>query len=155
MLIMALLSPPPFQPITMNDFVGLDSFAIVPSIDLPCSRLPFGIHRKICSVLDVSDRWKHLAADPLLDLSADKVRQLANVHKGKGQSCTSALLEQLWMTKQTTVGEMLAALKRMEFSKCSLTTYLENYMQGLISEEECARTPAAGLLTDDPRQPVS
>ena len=139
----------------MNDFVGPDLFAIVPSIDLPCSRLPFGIHRKICSALDLSDRWKDLAADPLLDLGAEKVRRLGNAHEGKGQSCTSALLEQLWTAKQTTMGEILAALKRMEFSKGSLMTHLENYLQGLISEEECARTTAAGLLTDDPRQPVS
>ena len=156
MLIMAFLSPPPpFQPITMNDFLGPDLFAIVPSIDLPSSRLPFGIHRNICSALDVSDRWKDLAANPLLDLSADKVRRLANAHEGKGQSCTSALLEQLWTTKQAMVGEMMAALERMELLKGSITTHLENYLRGLISEEECARTTAAGLLTDDPKQPVS
>ena len=139
----------------MNDYVGPDSFPIVPSDDLPCSRLPFGVHRSICSALDRDDRWKDLAADGTLDLESEKVRWLHNRHKSSGQSCTSALLELLWKDKQTNAGEILSALKRMEFSMSDLVPRLGRYLQGLVTEQECAGTSAAGLLIDDPRQPVS
>ena len=138
----------------MNDYVGPDSFAIEPSIDLPCSRLPFVVHRSLCSALDLSDRWQDLAAHPLLDLGSDEVSRIEYARENQGQSCTNALLERLWMTKRTTVGEVLDVLKRMGFSKGSLATRLGKYLHGLITEQEFSRT-AAGLLTEDPRQPVS
>ena len=147
--------PTVFQHYKMNDYVGPDSFPIVPSVDLPCSRLPFGVHRSICSALDPHDRWKDLAADGTLDLESEKVRWLHNRHKSNGQSCTSALLELLWKDKQTNAGEMLSALKRMNFSTGDLVTHLGRYLQGLVTEEESAQTSAAGRLIDDPRQPVS
>ncbi len=139
---------------TMNDYVGPDSFPIVPSVDLPCSRLPFGVHRTICSALDPHDRWKDLAADGTLDLDSEKVRWLHYKHKSNGQSCTSALLELLWKDKQITVENFLGFLKRLKL--CGpLAGCLRDYLLGKISEEECARSTATGLLTEDPRKPVS
>ena len=144
---------------TMNDYVGPDSFAIVPSMDLPCSRLPFGIHQNVCSALDLSDRWKDLVAakhpdNLLLDIDSEKVMWLDNKHRGKGQSCTSALLEHLWLTKRMTAGTFLDLMKRLKLS-AELTTRLKKYLKGKISEEECARSTSACHLDEDPRKPVS
>ena len=140
---------------TMNDYVGPDSFAIEPSIDLPCSRLPFVVHRSLCSALDLSDRWKGLAAHPLLDLGSDEVRRIEYARENKKQSCTNALLEHLWVTKGITVGDVLDVLQEMEFSKGSLATLLGRYLEKLIPELEFSRNTAPGPLTEDPRQPVS
>ena len=138
----------------MNDYVGPDSFPIVPSDDLPCCRLPFGVHRSICSALDRDDRWKDLAADSTLDLESEKVRWLHNRHRSSGKSCTSALLELLWKDKQITVENFLRFLEHLKLC-VPLAKCLRDYLLGKISEEECTRSTATGLLTEDPRKPVS
>ena len=143
----------------MNYYMGPDSFAIVPSMDLPCSRLPFRIHQNVCSALDPSDRWKDLVAakhpdNPLLDIDSEKVMWLDNKHRGKGQSCTSALLEHLWLTKRMTAGTFLDLLERLKFA-VDLTPCLKKYLDREISEEECARSTSACHLDEDPRKPVS
>ena len=138
----------------MNDYVGPDSFAIEPSRDLPCSRLPFAIHQEVCRELDLYDRWRELAALEDIGLNSESVRWIDNKHRGKEKSCTSALLEHLWMTKRMTVGSFLRFLEKLALC-VDVVAYLEKYLQGMLSEEECTRSNAAGLLTADPRKLVS
>ena len=135
----------------MNDLVTADLFDIVPSIDLPCCRLPFGIHQNVCSALDPEDRWMTLAADPRLELNSDAVTWLDNVNRNEG-SCTTALLEQLWINKRTTVGKFLEVLESKEQQ---LTKDLRKYLKGCVSEEECTQSTSAYRLMNDPRTPVS
>ena len=134
----------------MNDLVSADLFNIVPSKNLPCYRLPFGIHQNVCSSL--AGNWRELAANKLLGIVHDKVNWLDSTNNGDGERCTSGLLEHLWVDKQITLGELLAVLKPKEVQ---LADRLSDYLKGLIPEEECERSASACRLTDDPRKPVS
>ena len=126
-----------------------------PSESLPCNRLPLGIHQRVCNDLDSNPGgWQVLAAR-IADRGLECWTVDSQVAKTfeESTSPTTKLLDHICedVDNAMTIGELMEELKD-EFVQ--LSDYLQAYLEGRISEDECRRYPGICILKEDLRRKV-
>ena len=123
------------------------------SRSLPCNRLPFGIHQRVCNDLDSNPgRWQVLAAR-IAELGYWEVNSQVVKTFEESTSPTTKLLDYICedVDNAMTIGELMEELMD-EFVQ--LSEYLQDYLEGRISEDECRRYPGICILNEDLRRKV-